>query len=513
MTAAAPAAPATRSTASWSAFGPLIVFAIGVVAIWLPPRPPMIDLPQFAGQIALLKGMLTGSTPWAPNLRLDVVTPYLIGYALALPLAFILPVAAALKLVLTAALAAFGLGAAAIRRELGAARELDAYALIGFFGFVYAWGLYTFLVAAPLGLFLIWLALRYARSPDLRRGLAVSAAGLLLLFAHGLVFIFATGVGLLLMGARAGGPGRAFGRAWPFALPLAACAAMLLSTRAGVAGVAGGGLTFGPPDLRVMGALASIDDRPSPWTIPALIVLLALPLVGGLRITVRPIERLIIAGAVFAALALGPDWAWVASGIYRRFALFAPAAWAWLFTHDDAPSSGLTRLVRPNLDLAASVLAALIVSQHVSEAIAFSRETANFDRVMAMARPGHRALGLVLDEASVADVDLHVYRHFPLWYQAEKGGLVDPSFAASPPSIVRYRQNPPGLYDDAVFADDPSRFDWRRDDGGQWTYFFVRHTQPIPPGLFVGADCPPAIVGTAGAWNLYQSRICLTKPK
>ena len=43
--------------------GPLVVFAIGVVVIWLPPRPPMIDLPQFAGQIALLDGLPPGDVP------------------------------------------------------------------------------------------------------------------------------------------------------------------------------------------------------------------------------------------------------------------------------------------------------------------------------------------------------------------------------------------------------------------------------------------------------------------
>jgi hypothetical protein len=508
MTAAVPAAPVTPSAASWSTFGPFIVFSIGVAAIWLPPRPPMIDLPQFAGQIALLDGLIKGTSPWARVVRVDAVTPYLIAYALTVPLSLVLPVVVALKLVLTVAFAGFGMTAAAIRRELGSTRQLDAYAFIGFFGFAYSWGLYTFLVAAPLGLFLIWLALRYARSPNWRRGLVMSAAGLLLLFAHGLVFLFAMGIALLLTAAKAGGPRRAVSRVWPFAAPLAACASIYLATRGGVAGGSGAGLTFGPLDLRLLGVLAGIDDRPSPWTIMALIALLALPLVGGLKLSVRPIERVIIVGAVFAALVIGPDWAWVASGIYRRFALFAPAAWAWLFTDERTPSTGLARLVRPNLGLAASSLAALIVSQHVSEAIAFSRETADFDRVLAMAQPGQRALGLVLDEASAAEVDLHVYRHFPVWYQAETGGLVDPSFAASPPSIVRYRHNPLGLYDDADFADKPARFDWRRDQGGQWSYFFVRDTRPTPATLFAGANCPPAKVGSSGAWTLYQAKIC-----
>ena len=169
------------------------------------------------------------------------------------------------------------------------------------------------------------------------------------------------------------------------------------------------------------------------------------------------------------------------AGVARRFALFAPAALAWLFADSGPPSGALSPVSSAwHLGLAASALGALIVSQHVQEAMAFSRETADFDAVMAMARPRQRALSIVIDRSSAANVDLHVYLHFPLWYQAERGGLVDPSFAASPPSIVRYRANPAGVSDDTLFNDQPERFDWRRDRGGQWTYFFVRARGPNP---------------------------------
>jgi hypothetical protein len=107
-TDAASKASAAKVLGVW----PLLVFAIGVVAIWLPPRPPMIDLPQFAGQITLLDGFIKGATPWAPKLRVDALTPYLVGYALTAPLSLFLPVVIALKILLTAALAGFGLAAA-----------------------------------------------------------------------------------------------------------------------------------------------------------------------------------------------------------------------------------------------------------------------------------------------------------------------------------------------------------------------------------------------------------------
>jgi len=331
-----------------------------------------------------------------------------------------------------------------------------------------------------------------------------------LLFAHALVVLFSVGLGFLLMlpRARDWGASLFLTRLWPFAPQLVGGVLLFLVEQHGPGGGAGtiAGITVGPLLLRLLGPLAAVDDRPEVWTFVALVALLALPFLGGLRLEVRPVERAIIVAAVFGALALGPDWAWVASGIYRRFALFAPAAWAWLFSDADAPADGLARMVRPRLALAASALTGLILAQHIIQAEQFAHETGDFEAVLASARPGERALGLVLNKESSADVDLHVYWPFPSWYQAEKGGLVDPSFAAGAPSIVRYRENPPGLYSDPAIGEHPERFDWRRDRGDQWTYFFVRGA--VPSSLFAGAECPPVKVKAQGAWTLFEKRQC-----
>jgi hypothetical protein len=493
-----------RAETALSRAGPVIVFLIGALAIWLPPRPPMIDLPQFAGQIALLKGLLTGATPWAANLRIDAVTPYLLGYAVTLPLAFVLPIAAALKVVLTAALAGFGLAAAAIRRELGASRALDAYALIGFFGFDYSWGMVTFLVAAPLGLLVIWLSLQHARAPSVAGALWLVAAGIALLMAHGLVFLFATGVGGLLALVASRSLGGVVARLWPFAVPIGAAALAFLYSRHAPGG---GGFPFayGSAGIHLMSVLFSVDGWPNGATVGWLAVLAALPFVGGLRFEPRPLSRVVVSGAVFAAVLLAPVEFWVAAGLHLRFALFLPAAWAWMFSDRRPPLAGLTGALRPHLALAASAFAGLVLAQSVVQANRFAAEAKDFEAVMAAARPGQRALGLVLDMKSSAHVNPRVYWHFPLWYQAEHGGLVDPSFAAGAPSIVRYRANPAGLTE--AFNVDRGTFDWRGDHGEQWTYFFVRAAK-VPPNLFAGADCPPAQVAASGEWRLFERRAC-----
>src|SRR5512135_54995 len=87
------------------AFWATVLFA--AATFWFVPRPPMADLPQHAGQIALLHDLLTGESKWEPLLHIDWFTPYLVGYGSALLLSFAMAVLAAVKVVLTAAYLGF----------------------------------------------------------------------------------------------------------------------------------------------------------------------------------------------------------------------------------------------------------------------------------------------------------------------------------------------------------------------------------------------------------------------
>jgi hypothetical protein len=74
-----------------------------------------------------------------------------------------------------------------------------------------------------------------------------------------------------------------------------------------------------------------------------------------------------------------------------------------------------------------------------SRSLAFAKETASFDEVLAATKPGYRALGLILYDESPAFMGFSVYGNFPVWYQAEKHGLVDYNFAHLAPQVIRYR--------------------------------------------------------------------------
>ncbi|MDB5443125.1 MAG: hypothetical protein JWP73_1501 [Phenylobacterium sp.] len=512
---------APRGLTDLATLGRLLLFALGVVAIWAAPRPLMIDLPQHAGQVALLHDLVLGRSPWAGEIHVNLFTPYLIGYGLALPLSFVMSAAAALKVVLTAAYAAFIGACIGVRRELGASPRLDAYYAFSFFGFAYAWGMYTFLVAAPLGVAFIWLCIRYARTGLARQGLGLAALGLGLLFSHGLVFLFACGVGgfILLVQpglAQPGGVRRLLLRSWPFWILLSACAAFFVLTREREAAITrdfGAQLAFGPWQAHFVSVVFNAFDAPnSGWPALCFPVFAGLPLLAGFRPDWRAREAVVIAAGALAVVVLAPHYAWSTSMLFERFALFLPPAYAWLLRERPPAPASLAARLQPRLGLWAGLACAAVLAQHARLSFEFGREQRDFEGILAAAAPGQRALALIFDPSSEVDHNADAYLHHALWYQAERGGFVDFNFAAFHPQIARFRPGRVPPVDEYV-AQNPARFDWRADGGDRYRFFFVRSAGAPPASIFAGSPCPPAQVAASGEWRLYERRACPPGPK
>jgi hypothetical protein len=496
-----------RDPATW---GPLLLLALGLTAIWIAPRPPMIDLPQHAGQIALLRDLILGRSPWAGEVRVNLITPYLIGYGLALPLAFVMPVAAALKTVLSLAYLGFFGACALIGRDLGAPRTMAGYYSFSFLGFAFGWGMYTFLIAAPVGLLLIWLCLRYARQGSAAQGALVALLGLILLLSHGLVFLFACGVGALLVLAGARSLAQAVARSWPFWLLLAACAALFVFTRGheSAANPAfAAQIAYGPFSRHLASIFANAFDSPNKaWASLAFAPFALLPYLAGFRPDWRRCEALVILGCTLAALLLCPTYVWSTSMVFERFALFLPPAFVWLLT-PAPPVGALAQRLAPRIAPLVFAVCALVLAQHIRLAAMFASEERDFEFLMAGAEPGQRALALIYDSASPATADPERYLHHALWYQADKHGFVDFNFAYFHPQIARFRPGArPPL--DENFAGDPSVFRWGPDHGDRYRYIFMRGGPPRGLDPFAGASCRPVLAATEGPWRLYERRAC-----
>jgi hypothetical protein len=503
----------TRQVAEGSRLRPrlrwdlLLLFALGVVVIWLPPRPPMIDLAQHAGQVSLMDDLLLGRSQWSGDVKLNFFTPYLIGYLLASPLMLFMPAAAALKTVLTVAYAAFIGACLLIRRELNVSPKLDSLYTLPFFGLAYGWGLYTFLVAAPVGLGFVWLCLKYSRQPRLGWGLAVAGTGLALLFCHGLVFLLTAGIGglLVLANARTTDLRTLALRCWPFLLPLLMCGLVFVLTSRHELAMDhqfGSKIEMQSPRVRLRTIIGSLGGPSTLWSAMIFLPLLVLPLAARLRIAWDR-ERLVIFGVVASTLLFAPEFVWSTALIYPRLTLFVLPAYAWLFSATPMESR-MGSMVQPWLRPAVSAVCVLSLGIHLGQAYLFSRETRDFEAVLEKAQPRQRALSLIFDNRSDAGVTAP-YLHFPAWYQADKHGFVDFNFAVSHIEIVRFRRH--SLFDDD-FAWNPDRFRWNIHGGSTYRYFFVRSSSPLPSNLFAGADCQPVLIAQSGLWKLFEHRSC-----
>ena len=496
----------------------------GASIFWIAPRPPMADLPQHAGQVALLHDLITGTSPWAEVFRINLLTPYLVGYGLALPLSFILPVGAALKVILSLAYVAFVAALVNLRRHFNADARLDWFFLLSFFGLSHYWGFLTFLVAAPVMVVFILVADRYAQQPTFRRGIATMLMGLALLLSHGLMFVFGLAVAGLLYTVRCRESQRWTERwlrgLWPLAISALACLAYFFFSQK-LQQAYGGISNAGPPvmwhlswkrPLKIF--IDSLTGKTTATVLAAAFILPLIPWMLGLRINRHHPATWVLFGVALLIALTGPIFAMATGLLYIRFGLFMFPAYALLFTSEPpaagtragagrAGSGWAQRLAMPLM----IALTWLMLGQHSWQAWRFAREAKDFEPILAAMEPARRALYLPFAQRSEAANNDVAYLHFALWYQAEKQGLVDFNFAWFPPQLARFRpeQLPAVSYG---FEHSPGDFDWRKHRGERYHYVVARHTAPLPRGLFNGADCAPVQLLTSGAWTLFERGNC-----
>ncbi len=475
--------------------------------LWLTPRLPLIDLPQHAAQVALWRDLLLGNSPWAGLVHINLLTPYLIGYGLMLPLSFVMPVEAAARLVLVAALVGQIGACILLRRALGGDRRLDWLFVFGSFGFAWQWGFLTFLVAAPLGLVFLWAALRHAREPRLDTAVVAIALGLALLLSHGLVFLAFVAIGGLLVLSKA----RSWFRANPLValLPYATLGGACLLFRLLSAQQEGAfhhdeviyGIEtwYRPIAAFVFQAGMELDGQQG--VLACVAAALFIPIVLGSAFNGRE-SALIAAGLALVFLAL-PTYAFQTGFLFERFALFVMPFYAFQFRAVPSISAR-----RDAAGLAFAVGASwLLLGMEAMRLVAFAQESRPFETVLAAAEPGHRALGLIFDRDSPSAHNSFAYMHYASWYQADKHGFVDFNFAFFPPQVVRFRpaMTPPVR---SMSARSSAIFDWNRTGADAYTYFFVRGDADDVATVERKSRCGLDTVAADGSWTLLKRRSC-----
>lgn len=505
--------PVQRARLTKVAFVLTVVYAGAL--FWLAPYPPMVDLPQHAGQVALWRELLLAKSPWQSLVRINYFTPYLIGYGLALPLSFFMPVAAALKLLLTLAFYAFVFCCVLLRRRFEGDERLDWLFIPGFFGFAYAWGLFTFLVAAPLGLTFVLLADRYAERTTIFNGVTLCAVGLLLFFSHGLVFMFACTIGVALLVVR---------RVRLSAILLALLPYMPLGTLSIAYALISNNAETAIATVFPLGAVWHWDWRRlllphhvfgayekygAIFAPVAIVLMLWAPRLLVSRLNGQQPAAFAPMGVMLVVWLVVPFYAMKTTFLYERFALFVLPFYALMFRRP-ATDARNSQTASAEAQLCQVVLAALcwvFLAVQTQNLMRFARESEEFNTVRAAAEPGQRALAMVYDAGSTVASNPWAYLHYPLWYQAENYGFVDFNFAWFPPQIVRFRSDHlPAVQPN--FSMGPKDFNWVTHHGRNYRYFFVRHTQPLPASLFDNAQCHVNLIKSDGRWSLYETRHC-----
>ncbi|CAB3800079.1 hypothetical protein [Pararobbsia alpina] len=492
----------------------IAIVLYGGILFWIAPRPPMVDIPQHAAQIATLHDMLLGESPWQRILAVNLFTPYLIGYGLALAFSFVMPVAAAIKLALMLSYYTFVFACVLLRRRFGGDARLDWLFVPSFFGLSYQWGFYTFILAVPLGLLYLLLALQHADRPSRSTGGWLLLAGVILFFAHGLIFLVANAIGAAFVLVRSRGR-----RLSEIALALIPYAGFALLSVAYVVlndnaqsaykmAIPGGQFIHRGAMLFMATWGAAFSHK---WpTVLATLLTLATAHMLGLRLNRRSPAAFVPLVVLLAYWFLVPEVLMNTSIIYERFAVYVLPFYAFLFVRRE--DSDRDRDARRHRDLACQVALALICiaffSLQTKRSLAFATESANFERVLAAAEPAQRALMLPMDPRSPAADNPVAYMHYAAWYQADKQGLVDFNFAEFLPQIVRYRERHTLREAPDRLSWMPGAFNWKNDRGADYRYFFVRESGSLPPALLTNRLCPLTLVEKSGSWSLYENRQC-----
>ncbi|MBC8726244.1 hypothetical protein F6X37_33350 [Paraburkholderia sp. 31.1] len=500
----------------------IVTVLYGGALFWIAPRPPLVDLPQHAGQVMLLRDLLEHTSPWQNLVQLNLLTPYLVGYGLALPLTYLMPIGAALNCVLMLAYFAFVASCVGFRRYLGGDPRLDWLFVPGFFGFAFMWGFYTFLVATPLGILFMWLSHDYAKATSVRKGVWMLVAGTALFFCHGLVFLLAMAVGVGFVLFKQKTFVRKILALAPF-VPLGVlCIAYMVWSRATdpllgqtVPGV--DVFKWGFDLQRVLSLPVYVwgMNKSAAVYLPLVALMFAAPWLWRNRI--NP-DRSVIVPMLAVAFVwfVVPGTALKTAYLYHRFALFLLPAYALMFCAPQTPangarraSSGSNRGALPGVAVQALIIAGcwIFFADQTVRLHRFAVENAPLDELLSRTEPDQRALSLIFDRASPAYRSPAAYEHQSLWYQAEKHGFVDPNFATYVPQIARFR---PGMMPMAplTLEHDPAGFEWNKDNGRLYRYFFVRKEGPLPKDFFANGECDVALVMHEGEWSLYERRNC-----
>lgn len=464
-------------------------------------RLPMVDLPQHYAMVSILLHKADPSWGFAQRYTTDFLhRPYATVYWLGEALGSVMPLGAAMRVVVAVCTVAPFAGAHALLAATGRPRVWLLPAIPFAFGSLWHWGFLNFLLGT--GLFLAGLALVVVVSarPSTRGIAALGATSVVLFFTHfhGLLML------LLFAPAFAWAwkkdePGiRPYVRALGPLVPAAvAAAAFVLVTWADAQG------SWARMDPATSMRISRFPEflaggLPGRWPLVWFLAFAVVSAGGLFAGTEGARPRKTLAALAFTWLAqiamyfLLPLNTPTATFVSARHALLVALLLLPLLPVVEGAGA---RLLRG----AAAAIALLGLVVNASFLASFEREAADFDGVLAAMEPARRVVPLVFARSSAfTGPSVFPYLHFAAYYQAQKGGELARSFAVVWNVPVRYRAD----YARYPIAED---VEWAPgkispEDLRHFDYALLRGGPPaVPPQMGL------SLVARSGAWRLYEN--------
>ncbi len=471
-----------------------------VLPLWIGPYPPLIDLPQHAGQVSAALAWLAGTPSHRAAFELNLFTPYLGSYLVAGPLVALFGSSTGLRLALSLALLALPLATSHLLRTVRA----PAWWVIPVFavapGYAFHWGFLGFVVATPLGVWGLSLHLRFLDSGAPRRALASAALALACFVAHALVFGWLALTAGLITWLRGGVRRRVRLLGTGALLTPLPLALLWLARTVGGPGRAEASVVWNLSwdrlaalPARVVGGL-----RPDDSLVLLGLLLLASPFLLGARFQ-RGRTGWAAVGATLGLCLLGPDRVMSATYLPWRFAVFLVPT--LLLTLRQWSAAWSRRRVA-GLALAVSV-AALSNLSNLRSFRHFSAQSAGFPEVTGLIPAGARVAYLAFGKAT-PQLRGPAFLHFGQWAQAERRAIVDFSFAEFFPEVIRYRPGQGSGWPPAAEWS-PHLFDYPARRGRRYQYFLVCGDRPLHEAVYRGAPIPGALLAQSGYFWLYSA--------
>lgn len=462
---------------------------------------PMVDLPQHYAMVSILLHRTDPAWGFTQRYTTDFLhRPYATVYWLGEALAWVMPLGAAMRIVVAVCTVAPFAGAYALLVAAKRPRVWLLPAIPFAFGSLWHWGFLNFLLGT--GMFLGGLALVVVAAERPLRWASASLGVLgLALFCthfHGLVMLlmFAPVLAWAWRGEETGRAAYVRTLA-PLAPSAMAAVAFVLLTWAQAQG------TWAQMNPGLGERLERFPEflgagLPDPWPEAGLFVL-AVFVAGGVALGVnapRP-KRTVVALSIALAAQVAMYFVLPLS---TNTVAYVSARHALLIVLFALPLLPALQGWRAHTVRAAGALAAVLglvgVGQHLA---CFNREAHDFDGVLAVMKPARRVVPLVFARGGgCVSPKTFPYLHFAAYYQAAEGGELGHSFAAAWNVPIRYR---------ADYARYPLReeVEWQPtrltpQDASHFDYALVRGGPPhLPPELGLRP------VARSGVWSLYEN--------